>query len=61
MIFQRKHGCTGKIPYLDEAEALANLKRVKKARRMRAFTRMEAYKCRHCPFWHLGHGRKRGI
>lgn len=53
----------GKFRYATEAEA------VKSARDYKAHTRehksiknrIVAYKCRFCPFWHVGHDRFKGL
>lgn len=45
--------CHGKVRYGHEATAkLAALKMADKKREP-----FEAYKCRHCPAWHVGHPR----
>lgn len=55
-----KHfSCDKKNVYLTEKEALAAVKFMKKKKKVLG---LESYKCRHCEFWHVGHGRehKRG-
>lgn len=46
--------CIGKIKYNRESTAItAKIKMEKKLGQ-----KMEAYKCRHCPAWHIGHPRR---
>jgi hypothetical protein len=53
------NGCLGKHSYDTEAEAHKQLKAVRKKKRLPNFTTMQAYKCHHCPRWHLGHNYRR--
>lgn len=44
----------GKVPYLTRRAA----KRVaSRLRRLNIDRGLQPYRCRHCPFWHLGHGQ----
>lgn len=53
-------GCTGKVKFLtrDAAEAKIQVTRnwIESKRRSR---RLNAYLCRECKFWHIGHTDKR--
>lgn len=51
-------GCLGKLSFETEVEARAQIKSIRKAGKLRNFSKMEAYKCMHCPMWHLGHARR---
>lgn len=45
---------TGKVVYRSEAEARKWAKKIRKA----AKTKMKAYVCPWCHWWHIGHPRK---
>lgn len=44
--------CHGKVPYLEKSASQAAIDMAAKKREP-----FEAYKCRHCPLWHIGHPR----
>ena len=54
--FQRS--CLGKRPYLSQEEALAVKKEIRKSGKSRRFTGLDAYKCRWCAYWHIGHSKR---
>lgn len=55
------NGCLGKLQFDDEDEARRQIKSIRKAKQLRNFSTMEAYKCLHCPKWHLGHRQKNRV
>lgn len=58
MALTRQRACTFKRPF-EQQQAEEVLKAIKKAGRQPGFSTMNAYKCPFCPFWHLGHSRRR--
>lgn len=55
----RVKACTFKRPFPTEDEARDAVKAIKKKGAMSGYSRMNAYKCTFCEFWHLGHSSKR--
>jgi hypothetical protein len=57
-------GCNGKEAFSDPQSARAVILRIKRnakssrLKRQRDFANREAYRCRHCGQWHIGHGGK---
>lgn len=56
-----KIDCFQKHTYLSEASGLKELKRVKKARKLRNYSTIQVYFCSNCGLWHLGHNNRRRI
>ena len=48
----RQRSCEQKQAYKSEATAVKSAQ----AMQEKGHGALEAYKCRHCPFWHIGHG-----
>jgi hypothetical protein len=57
--FARMRSCLAKRPYGSETEARAIVKDIRKSGKMARFTGMNAYKCRFCEFWHVGHANRK--
>jgi len=49
--------CRGKMAFSDKKMASAAAKSVREKKRA---TNLKAYKCRHCPFWHIGRSQHVG-
>jgi hypothetical protein len=52
---EEEAGCLGKVPYPSEAGARAALKLYQQTGTMRTGDGVDAYRCRFCTGWHLGH------
>lgn len=48
--------CAGKIRHDSEAKAWRHINGI--MRRRGADGKMNAYRCKYCGFWHIGHARK---
>lgn len=51
--------CTYKRPFASAEQAAKTVKAIRKAKALRGYSSMNAYKCPFCPYWHLGHSRQR--
>jgi hypothetical protein len=49
---------TGKIPYVSQAEARTVIRNSQSSKRKGVNGGMEAYRCQHCGYWHLGRKKK---
>jgi len=55
----RKVMCGNKIPYLTERRANESLEQMKS--RGKDVSRVRAYECPYCGYWHVGHSQRGGI
>lgn len=55
MVKTKARSCTGKATHESRTQALGHIHAL--ARHGAAFTRYDAYRCRHCGAWHIGHRR----
>ena len=58
-VYARMRGCLGKRHFPNETAAKKSVKAIRKGGRSARFADIEAYQCRFCLQWHLGHPKRK--